>query len=236
MFERFKRNDANGDGYEDRGTVATADRPATTTRDTDTGEGRFVHDGDATTAVTGREAVRDVRARQRAEYGGLNWGAAFFGWLVAIGMAVILLAILSAAGTAFSLSNVSQSDANSNAETIGIVGGILLIAVLAIAYYCGGYVSGRMSRFDGGRQGFGTWAIGLVVTIILAVAGVVFGSEYNVLEQLNLPRIPIDEGSLTTGAAIALAAVVVLTLLAAMVGGKAGERYHRRIDRFGYDA
>jgi hypothetical protein len=106
--------------------------------------------------------------------------------------------------------------------------------VLAIAYYCGGYVSGRMSRFDGGRQGFGTWAIGLIVTIVLAVAGWVFGSEYNVLEQLNLPRIPVDEGTLTTGAVIALAAVVVLTLLAAMGGGKAGERYHRKIDRLAY--
>ena len=91
-----------------------------------------------------------------------------------------------------------------------------------------------MSRFDGGRQGFGTWAIGLVVTIVLAVAGVVFGAEYNVLEQLNLPRIPVDEGTLTTGAAIALAAVVILTLLAAMGGGKAGERYHRKIDRLAY--
>ena len=66
------------------------------------------------------------------------------------------------------------------------------------------------------------------------MAGAVFGSEYNVLEQLNLPRIPIDEGTLTTGAVIALIAVVILTLLAATGGGKAGERYHRRIDRLGY--
>jgi hypothetical protein len=233
MFERFKRNGGTGDGYDDRGTVATAERPATT-RDPDTDGGRFTRD-DTATGLTGREAARDVRARQREEFGGLNWGAAFFGWLVAVGMAVILLAILSAAGTVFSLSEVSESEANSNADTIGIVGGILLIAVLVIAYYCGGYVSGRMSRFDGARQGFGTWAIGLFVTIVLAVAGAIFGSEYNVLEALNLPRIPIDEGSLTTGAAIALAAVVILTLLAALGGGKAGERYHRRIDRAGFD-
>jgi ABC-type Fe3+ transport system permease subunit len=230
MFERFKRND------DDRGAVATTERPVTT-RDRDVDDRRFAReDGTTVTGATGTEAARDVRARQREEFGGLNWGAAFFGWLVAIGVAVILLAILSAAGTAFGLSeNVSESDANANADTIGIVGGILLIAVAAIAYYCGGYVSGRMSRFDGGRQGFGTWVIGLIVTIILAVAGVIFGSEYNVLEQLNLPRIPIDEGSLTTGAVIALAAVVIITLLAAMGGGKAGERYHRRIDRVGFD-
>jgi hypothetical protein len=231
MFERFKRNRGNG-SYDDRGAVATAERPAAT-RDVDTDDPRYVNGG-ATGAVTTRETMRDVRARQRAEYGGLNWGAAFFGWLVAIGVAVILLAILSAAGTAFGLGDVSESDAKANADTIGLVGGILLIAVLAIAYWCGGYVSGRMSRFDGGRQGFGTWIIGLFVTIVLAVAGWIFGSEYNVLEQLNLPRIPIDEGTLTTGAAVALAAVVIVTLLAAMGGGKAGERYHWKIDRFAY--
>src|SRR5215213_1735490 len=216
-------------------TTTTADRPVTT-RDPAVDDRRFVRDGDTTaTGLTGRERAHDVRARQREEFGGLNWGSAFFGWLVAIGVAVILLAILSAAGTAFGLSeNVSESDANANADTLGIVGGILLIAVLAIAYYCGGYVSGRMSRFDGGRQGLGTWAIGLIVTIVLAVAGWVFGSEYNVLEQLNLPRIPVDEGTLTTGAAIALAAVVIITLLAAMGGGKAGERYHRKVDRLAY--
>ena len=91
-----------------------------------------------------------------------------------------------------------------------------------------------MSRFDGGRQGLGTWAIGLIVTIILAVAGVIFGAKWNVLQQLNLPRIPIDEGTLTAGAAIALVAVVILTLLAALGGGKAGERYHWKIDRLAY--
>jgi hypothetical protein len=179
--------------------------------------------------------ARDVHARQREEFGGINWGAAFFGWLVAVGMAAILLGLLSAAGAAFGLSEVSEAEAEANAETIGIVGGILLIVVLGIAYYCGGYVSGRMSRFDGGRQGVAVWVLGLIVTIALAVAGAVFGAEYNVLERLNFPRIPIEEGSLTTGAAVALVIVVIATLLLAMLGGKAGERYHKKVDRAGYD-
>jgi hypothetical protein len=181
------------------------------------------------------ERVGDVRARQREEFGGVNWGSAFFGWLVAVGMAAILLGLLSAAGTAFGLSDVSDSEAKQNAETIGIIGAILLLIVLGIAYFCGGYVSGRMSRFDGGRQGVAVWVLGLVVTIVLAVAGALFGAEYNVLERLNLPRIPIDEGSLTAGAAITLAVVVIATLLLAMMGGKAGERYHKKVDRVGYD-
>jgi hypothetical protein len=176
-----------------------------------------------------------VRERQRDEYGGFNIGAAFFGWLVAVGIAVLLTALLSAAGAAIGLTELSEGEAKANAETISIVGGILLIVVLAISYYAGGYVAGRMSRFDGGRQGLGVWLFGLLATVALAVLGAIAGSEYNLFSQLNLPRIPIDEGSLTTGAVIALVLVLVATLVGAISGGKVGERYHRKVDRAGYE-
>jgi hypothetical protein len=184
-------------------------------------------------STNGAETARDTRALQRDEFGGLNWGAAFFGWLVAVGVATLLTAILSAAGAAIGLTKTSSSQATDSAETIGIVGGVLFLVVLLAAYFAGGYVAGRMSRFDGPRQGFGVWVIGLLVTVLLAVAGVLLGGEYNVLSQLNLPRIPIDEGTLTTGGVIALVAVVLGTLLAAVLGGKAGTRYHRKIDKVG---
>jgi len=180
--------------------------------------------------------IAAARSRQREEFGGFNWGAAFFGWLVAVGMAVILTAILSAAGTAIGLTKLTESEAESNADTIGIVGGALLIAVLVLAYYAGGYVAGRLSRFDGARQGLGTWIFGLLVTIALAVAGAILGSEYNVFQQLNLPRIPVEEGDLTTGGLIALGAIVLGSLVAAILGGKVGERYHRKVDRAAYES
>jgi MFS family permease len=176
-----------------------------------------------------------VRQRQRDEYGGFNIGAACFGWLVAVGLAVMLTALLSAAGAAIGLTELSEGEAKANAETISIVGGVLLIVVLAISYYAGGYVAGRMSRFDGGRQGAGVWILGLLATVVLAILGAIAGSEYNLFSQLNLPRIPIDEGSLATGAAIALVLILVATLLAAISGGKVGERYHRKVDRAGYE-
>lgn len=180
-----------------------------------------------------RPDLYDVGRRQREEYGGLSWGSAFFGRLVAVGLAVLLIALLSAAGAAVGLTQATPEQAGESGGTIGVVGGILMLAVLVVAYYAGGYVAGRMARFNGPRQGFAVWLLGLVVTVVLAVAGLLLGAEYNVLGRLNLPRIPVDEGSLTTGGLIALAAVVVGTLLAAVSGGKAGSHYHRKVDRVG---
>jgi hypothetical protein len=240
MFERirarrFQREREREDF--DRGGVATAERDDP--RDTD-GNGT-VRDGNGTTTATrvrdrdtvatrrGTTAAGTVPAeRARDEFGGINWGAAFFGFLVAIGMAVVLTAIIGAAGTAIGLSNGASTK---DAGTIGIVGGALLIAILCLSYYCGGYVAGRMSRFDGARQGLGTWIVGLVLTLLAAAAGAIFGSQYNVTSRLNLPRIPVDEGTLTTGGAITLAAIVIGTLIFSLIGGKAGQRYHRRVDR-----
>jgi hypothetical protein len=176
----------------------------------------------------------DVR-RQRDEYGGINWGAAFFGWLVAVGIGALLTAFVSAAGAAVAISEIeSATEAVANADTIGIVGVLALFAIALIAYFAGGYVAGRMSRFDGPRQGVGVWAWSIIAVIVLAILGAIAGSEYNLFADLNLPRIPVDEGDLATGGVILLVVVLVGTLLAAMAGGRAGERYHRRVDAAGY--
>jgi len=185
-----------------------------------------------------RGAARDAVDAQHSRYGGIKWGAAFFGWLSANGLAVVLVALLSAAGVAIGVTESVDSvdEATEQAETIGIAGGIVLLVVLFLAYLAGGYVAGRMARFDGVRQGIAVWVIGLLVVILLAVAGLVFGSQYNVLQQLNLPRIPIDEGTATTGGIIALVAILLVTLAGAVLGGKLGDRYHRKVDRAGFDA
>jgi hypothetical protein len=239
MFERFKRT---GDG-----DTAVTDRPvahgnSTTTAAPPVDRERTVGDqgtvgertvGDQRT-ISGRtldaERMDTVRARQREQFGGINWGAAFFGWLVAVGLGALLVGLLAAAGAAVGLTALSEAD---TAE-IGIGGAVALLVALAVAYFAGGYVAGRMSRFDGARQGLATWVIGMVVTGAIALAAIAFGDEYNVLEQLNLPALPVGDESLASGGAYALAAFVVGSLAAALGGGKVGERYHRRIDRVGF--
>ena len=110
-----------------------------------------------------------IVARQRERFGGIKVGSAFFGWLTATGMAVLLIALLAAAGVAFGVATdtsldeaAQQSQDNTGAaQTVGLVGAITLLIVLLLAYYCGGYVTGRMARFNGIKQGLacgcGSW-------------------------------------------------------------------------------
>lgn len=187
-----------------------------------------------------RAKADETRDRQHEEHGGFKIGAAFFGWVVALGLAAILVALLGAiaAGAGFAL-NLSESDIPSagaveqSTGVIGIVGGALLLVILLIAYFGGGYVGGRLARFDGARQGLGVWLFGLVVSIALVILGTVLGSEYNLLQQIDVPTVPIPASDLSVGGIITLVAIVVGTVLAAILGGKAGERYHRKIDRAG---
>ncbi|MDB5164588.1 MAG: hypothetical protein JWL89_214 [Candidatus Saccharibacteria bacterium] len=182
-----------------------------------------------------KNAVAVDQSQQHRKYGGFHFGAAVFGWLVSTGIAAILTGILAAAGSAVAVTTLDQSQTiNLQAvRTIGIVSGILFLVMLAIAYYAGGYVAGRLSRFDGARQGLGVWVIGILVTAILAGLGAAAGAKYNVLQQINLPHIPVKQGGFTTGGLITSLGAIIVSLLAALTGGKAGEQYHRKIDRVG---
>ncbi len=188
-----------------------------------------------------RGAAREAVDAQHARYGGTKWGAAFFGWLSANGLAVLLLAVLSAAGVAFGLTQADTADetaqgATEQAGAIGLTGGIALLAVLFLAYLAGGYVAARMARFDGIRQGVAVWLIGLIVVVLLAGLGVILGAQYNVLSQLNLPSIPVSGDTATTAGIIAGVAALLVSLLGAVLGGMLGARYQRRIDRVGFNA
>jgi hypothetical protein len=181
--------------------------------------------------VVDEDTVVAMRARQRSRFGGIRWGSAFFGLLSAIGLASILLGIFAAAGVALNVSDI-EDVANGNRDTIGLGGAILLLVGLAIAWYCGGYVAARMARFDGARQGVGVWAWTLLVGAALAIAAVIGGNEYDVFQRLNLPNVAVGDASLSTGGVVTLLAAVVVTLLFAVFGGLAGDRYHRRVDQF----
>lgn len=202
------------------------------------------HAGDTRPVVDDDARTRAGRVDlEEAEYGGVKVGAAFFGWLTAMGMSVLLTALLAAAGTALGLASGTDlgeaasdaaDDATANPEGVGVAGIIGLGVILLVAYYCGGYVAGRMARFQGARQGVAVWVWALVIAALVAVLGFVAGTEYNLLQQVNgFPRIPVDEGTLTTAGITALVVVLLASLAGAILGGIAGVRYHRKVDRAG---
>lgn len=164
-------------------------------------------------------------------YRGFKFGAAFFGWLIAIAMGAILTAIVTGAtaGTSYVL-DYTRDDANQQAGTAAITAASLLVVTVSLAFFIGGYVAGRLARFDGARQGFGVWMLALLATAIGAGAGAWLNNEYDLIGRLERPDVALADDVLMTGSIIAAAALLVLCLLAALLGGKAGQRYHDKID------
>ncbi len=118
-----------------------------------------------------------------------------------------------------------------------MTGAIILLVVIFVAYVCGGYVAGRMARFNGVKQGLGVWLWALIIAVVVAILSATAGAQFNVLERLNgFPRIPINEGTLTIGGIVTAIGLALVSLIGAILGGLTGMRFHRRVDRVGFDA
>lgn len=219
-------------------------RPMATTRsegvrgagDVAGARGAGVAGGDRYATRGERVAVAPGAARGRLHVG-INWGAAFFGWVAAMGLAVILTAFIAAVGAAVGVSRgattpqQATAQLQQNSETVGLLGVILLAVVAFVSYYAGGYVAARMSRFDGARQGFAVWLWAILVAVVVAIVAAVAGARYDVLSTLNtFPRIPVNQGDLTSTGIIALVVLLLITLLGAIIGGLGGMRYHRKLE------
>jgi hypothetical protein len=244
--------DRDGDGIRDDREVVDRDRDGI--RDDREVAGRHAVDRDRDGVPDHREAgiVRDERHmadpalraavvdRERERYGGIKFGSAFFGWLTAVGVAVLLTALLAATGAALGLGTLGEAvdeAAAENAGTIGIVGAIALLVILFVAYFAGGYVAGRMARFNGMKQGIAVWLWAIVIAIVGAVIAAVAGAQYDILANLNtFPRIPVTEGELTVAGIVTVILVIVASLGGAILGGKTGTRYHRKVDAAGFGA
>jgi hypothetical protein len=165
-------------------------------------------------------------------YRGFKFGAAFFGWLIAISMSVLLMAAVAGAalGTAQVL-DYTTSDAKADPGAASITAATVAVLVLTLAFYAGGYVAGRLARFDGGRNGFGVWMIALLVSVLAAGVGALLNHQYDFLTDLDRPDVALSNDTLSMGGIIAAAALLLLTLGAAILGGKSGKRYHDKIDR-----
>jgi hypothetical protein len=198
---------------------------------------------DQDAAVQRDGSLHDVVVdREQERFGGFQFGAAFFGWLTALGALVVLTAVVAAIGAAIGLTSPGTVDdaAEAATENLGaatIVGAVAIAVALFIAYFAGGYVAGRMARFSGAKQGLAVWLWAVVIAILVAVITAIAGGQWDILANVDIfPRIPVTADTATLTGILTAVGAAVITLIAAVLGGLAGMRYHRRVDRVGLGA
>lgn len=175
-----------------------------------------------------------AEALQRKRFGGANWGAGFFGWLVVVAMSTLLTAGAAAAVLGLGLTGETVPTDLDSTPNGGVAAAAVGLAIVMLAYFCGGYVAGRMSRFDGGRQGLAVWLVGLLLTGAAVGLGLVFGPQVTLPDQADLPAPELATSATGITVLAAVAVALVCGLLAAVLGGKVGCRYHRKVDDAAY--
>ena len=166
-------------------------------------------------------------AANRAAFGGIDLPASFVGMLTAIAMLVLLGGIV---GAAFGVIGYQTGLSGNDVEDISIGSLIGGIAVIFVAYVIGGWTAGRIARYDGAVNGLMTGIWTLVLAAALSALAYFFGNEYDVLRNVDLPQW-FDRDALTTAAFVSGAVTVVTMLLAGVIGGLWGSRYHRVADQ-----
>jgi hypothetical protein len=171
---------------------------------------------------------------QRTRFGGANWGAGFFGWLVVVAMSVLLAAAATAAVVALDRTGDVLPTGADGSTNGGVWAAAVVLGILVLSSFSGGYVAGRMSRFDGGRQGVVVWVIGLLLTGAVVGLGLLLGPQVDLPDRVDLSAWQLPTS--VTGLAVLAAVVVALvgSLVAAVLGGKVGCRYHRKVDAAAY--
>jgi hypothetical protein len=181
-----------------------------------------------------REHRRLLR-REREEYGRqIQWEAVFFGLLAALGLAASLVAMYLGGLVAAGVTSFSD-DARSFVGHLDAGQGAVAVAILALGYLTGGYVAARMARFDGWRQGLGIWLLSLLIVLAAAVSAWIAGGEADPTGSISLPANPIDQGPLAQSWWVIAGVALLVPLVFAILGGVLGERFHRAVDRTGYE-
>src|SRR5215217_5534488 len=254
--EERRRTGPLGDDDQTRQVPAAdgsgATRPVTTGKSSgrsaqEDGETRVIRSGqhpdtvrDATPYPRGYfEAVEEREDRLRAMYGGVDWLASFLGFV----FAVVIASVFSTVAGLVLVPLGFPPEISGGQLGASVLTGLAVLGVLIfLTYFFGGYVAGRLARFDGGRNGAMVLAWTFIVVLILTLVAVVFkgflpdGIAAGVvnLAQATASTLSDLSGAGVAGIVAASGAVLVallLALLGGFFGGRLGSRYHTEIDR-----
>jgi hypothetical protein len=182
---------------------------------------------------------QEVVAKEKEQFGGVKIGSAFFGWLTATGT----LALLSTVSAIVAVLLGYDADAGGarftdpggwEPGTVAWVWAIVGLVVLFVSYLAGGYVAGRMARFNGARQGLAVWLWAVLASLAVTIAAVVIDTQSDVGRILDVvPQTTFSLDDVTAGTVVAALLTAAATLIGAIVGGSLGMRFHRRVDKAG---
>lgn len=175
--------------------------------------------------------TRRAEARTAARYGGADFGASLSGFFAGLG-ALTFIGSLVVAGANELDYQLNLIDIEGEISEASMIGAAIAVAVVFLTFLFGGWVAGRMSRFDGGKNGMGAGLWLLVFAAIFALLGAWVGPEFNAFGTAGLPDwfSAIRSDVRTTTGLILAAVFAVAALLGGYAGGRIGERYNQRVD------
>ena len=159
----------------------------------------------------------------RRRFGGLDLPAAAAGTLAAFGLLVLLAGGLAGAGIA----GYQRGIANGN--TLPLVGLIASVLGVLVSLLLGGWVTGRMARYDGKRNGLLTGLLFLVLSATLGSLAVKSTKGYHISDSIYLPNW-VTGGSTSVKEVVTGLITAVIVLIAGLLGGAVGVRWHRNVD------
>src|ERR687896_303297 len=181
------------------------------------------------------EAAEEREDRLRDMYGGVDWLASFLGFVFAIVLGAVFSAV---AGLVLVPFGITPALSGGQIGASLITGLALLGVLIFLTFFFGGYVAGRLARFDGGRNGAMVLVWMFIVVLILALAAAIFsgflpaGMAQGIANLVD--RIVSTAGNLAGAGVVGLvtaAAALLIALLGGSLGGRMGSRYHTEIDR-----
>lgn len=238
-----RREDTESDerSEEDAGPISRRDRRRETSQDDEDKETRVIRTpgSGATQTQEGAayprgyfEAADEREDRLRDMYGGVDWLASFLGFIFAVVAASVLSAIAGLILIPLGLS----LDLSSGTLGAGAITGLVLLAALVfLTFFFGGYVAGRLARFDGGRNGMMTvvWTVAAMIAVVAIsgfLPGGIFESFRGFMESSVLPLLG-NLSNLGIAGIVIMVAIVLVAVLGGLLGGRVGSRYHSEIDR-----
>src|SRR5919107_1312690 len=117
------------------------------------------------------EAAEEREDRLRDMYGGVDWLASFLGFVFAIVLGAVFSAVAGLVLVPFGIT----PDLSGGRIGASVITGLALLGVLIfLTFFFGGYVAGRLARFDGGRNGAMVLVWMFIVVVILSLAAAIF--------------------------------------------------------------